>query len=62
MKGVGRAGLCQRLDRHAAQQRHLPAIAQQVALLRGISVEALAVASTANAFHALPRLKALLAC
>ena len=40
----------------------LPAIAQQVALLRGISVEALAVASTANAFHALPRLKALLAC
>ena len=40
----------------------LPAIAQQVALLRGISVGALADASTANALHALPRLKALLTC
>ena len=40
----------------------LPAIAQQVALLRGISMETLAEASTANAFHALPRLRALLAC
>ena len=40
----------------------LPAIAQQVALLRGISIKALAEASTANALHALPRLKALLAC
>jgi TatD DNase family protein len=40
----------------------LPAIAAQVALLRGISIEALADASTANAFHALPRLKALLTC
>ncbi len=40
----------------------LPAIAQQVALLRGLSMQALAKASTANAFHALPRLKALLAC
>lgn len=40
----------------------LPAIAQQVALLRGLSIEALAEASTANAFHALPRLRALLPC
>lgn len=40
----------------------LPAIAQQVAHLRGISLEALAAASTANALHALPRLKALLPC
>ena len=40
----------------------LPAIAQQVALLRGISIKALAEASTANALHALPRLSALLAC
>lgn len=40
----------------------LPAIAQQVALLRGISIKALAEASTTNALHALPRLKALLAC
>jgi TatD DNase family protein len=40
----------------------LPAIAQQVAQLRGISAGLLAEASTANAFHALPRLKALMAC
>ena len=40
----------------------LAAIAEQVALLRGISIEALAAATTANAFHALPRLKSLLAC
>jgi TatD DNase family protein len=40
----------------------LPAIAEQVALLRGISIEALAEATTANAFHALPGLKALPAC
>ena len=40
----------------------LPAIARQVALLRGISIKALADASTANALDALPRLKALLAC
>ena len=40
----------------------LPAVARQVALLRGISMEALAEASTANAFHALPRLRALLKC
>ena len=40
----------------------LPAIAQQVALLRSISIKALAEASTANALHALPRLSALLAC
>ncbi len=40
----------------------LPAIAQQVALLRGLSMPALAKASTANALHALPRLSALLTC
>jgi TatD DNase family protein len=40
----------------------LPAISQQVAQLRAISIQALAEATTANAFHALPRLKALLAC
>jgi len=40
----------------------LPTIAQQVALLRGISITALAEVTTANALHALPRLKALLAC
>jgi hypothetical protein len=38
----------------------LPRIAQQVAELRGISVEALAAATTANARHALPKLKVLL--
>ena len=40
----------------------LPRIAQHVADLRGISVEQLAVATTANALQALPRLKALLPC
>jgi TatD DNase family protein len=40
----------------------LPAIAEQVALLRGISIGALAEATTANACRALPGLKALLAC
>ena len=40
----------------------LPAIAQQVALLRGLSLEALAQACSANAVQALPGLKALLAC
>jgi len=39
----------------------LPRIAQQVAELRGIGVDALAVATTANARHALPKLAALLA-
>jgi TatD DNase family protein len=38
----------------------LPRIAQQVASLRGISAEALASATSANAQAALPRLKALL--
>lgn len=38
----------------------LPRIAQQVASLRGISAEALARATSANALEALPRLKALL--
>jgi len=37
----------------------LPRIAQQVASLRGISAEALASATSANALEALPRLKAL---
>ena len=49
----------------AAQGRNepgeLPRIAQQVADLRGMSLQALAVASTANAVVALPRLGALLA-
>ncbi len=39
----------------------LPRIAQQVAELRGISVDALAAATTANARQALPKLGALLA-
>jgi len=39
----------------------LPRIAQQVAELRGISVDALAAATTANARQALPKLAALLA-
>jgi TatD DNase family protein len=39
----------------------LPRIAQQVAELRGIGVDALAAATTANALQALPGLKALLA-
>jgi len=39
----------------------LPRIAQEVAELRGISADALAAATTANALQALPGLKALLA-
>ena len=50
----------------AAQGRNepaeLPPIAQHVADLRGISLEQLALATTANAVQALPRLKALLPC
>ena len=38
----------------------LPRIAQQIADLRGISLDALAAATTANALQALPKLKALL--
>ena len=38
----------------------LPRIAQQIADLRGIPLETLAVATTANALQALPKLKALL--
>ena len=41
---------------------HLPRIAQEVAGLRGITVQALAKASTANALDALPKLRGLLAC
>lgn len=37
----------------------LPRIAQQVAQLRGISLDTLAAATTANALHALPKLAAL---
>lgn len=40
----------------------LPRIAQQVAGLRGISVEVLAQATTANALRALPRLEGLISC
>ncbi|SFB80886.1 TatD DNase family protein [Polaromonas sp. OV174] len=40
----------------------LPRIAEQVAKLRGISTEALAAATSANALQALPRLQALIAC
>lgn len=40
----------------------LPRIAQQVADLRGISLQALALASTANALQALPKLRNLLPC
>jgi TatD DNase family protein len=38
----------------------LPRIAQQVADLRGIPLESLASATTANALRALPKLEALL--
>ena len=40
----------------------LPRIAQHVADLRGISIGELALATTANAIQALPKLKALLSC
>jgi TatD DNase family protein len=40
----------------------LPAIARQLALLRGLPVDALAQACSANAMHALPKLRALLTC
>jgi TatD DNase family protein len=40
----------------------LPRIAQQVARLRGLSAEALALATTANALQALPKLRALISC
>ena len=40
----------------------LPRIAQHVADLRGVPLEQLALATTANALQALPRLKALLPC
>jgi TatD DNase family protein len=40
----------------------LPRIAQQVADLRGIPLQALAQATTANALQALPRLGGLIAC
>ena len=40
----------------------LPRIAQQVASLRGMTVQALAKATTANALQALPKLRELVAC
>jgi len=40
----------------------LPRIAQQLASLRGISFEALALVTTANALQALPKVKGLIAC
>lgn len=40
----------------------LPRIAQQVADLRGMPLAALARATTANAFQALPKLRGLIAC
>ena len=40
----------------------LPRIAQQVADLRGITLLALASATTANALHALPKLRGLIVC
>ena len=40
----------------------LPRIAQQVACLRGITVQALAKATTTNALQALPKLRGLVAC
>ncbi len=44
------------------QPAELPRIAQHVANLRGMPVDELAQATTANALQALPRLKALLTC
>ena len=40
----------------------LPRIAQQVAQLRGLSIEALALATTSNAIEALPKLRHLVPC
>ena len=44
------------------QPAELPRIAQQVADLRGITVQALAAATTANALQALPKLRGLALC
>ncbi len=44
------------------QPGELPQIAQHVADLRGITVQTLATATTANALQALPKLRGLLAC
>jgi TatD DNase family protein len=44
------------------QPAELPCIAQVVSSLRGISIEALASATTANALAALPRLRNLVQC
>jgi TatD DNase family protein len=55
----------ERADGHAQGRNEpgeLPAIAQQVALLRGLPIEKLAQACSANAMHALPKLRALLTC
>ena len=44
------------------QPAELPRIAQQVADLRGITVQALAAATTANALQVLPKLRGLITC
>ena len=44
------------------QPAELPRIAQQMATLRGMTVQALAKATTANALQALPKLRELVAC
>ena len=44
------------------QPAELPRIAQQMASLRGMTVQALAKATTANALQALPKLRELVAC
>ncbi len=44
------------------QPAELPRIAQRVADLRGITVQALAAATTANALQALPKLRGLVQC
>ena len=44
------------------QPAELPRIAQQVADLRGITLQALAAATTANALQALPKLRGLVTC
>jgi len=49
------------LRERIAPRQYAPSIAQQVAELRGISVDALEAATTANARHALPKMAALLA-
>jgi len=44
------------------QPAELPRIAQVVSSLRGISIDALAAATTANALAALPKLRSIVQC